>query len=93
MMLIHQDHLNALIGHKAHAPWRAKLICFQNCFPLVSFELLVNKVPNIIANNDCQPFHQLYCTMREAEKSKQFDLTQVRLHNAKNDGGSAVEYV
>ena len=46
-----QDHLNALIGHKAHAPWRAKLICFQNGFPLVSFELLVNKVPNINADN------------------------------------------
>ena len=46
-----QDHLNAHIGHKAHAPWRAKLICFQNGFPLVSFELLVNKVPNILADN------------------------------------------
>ena len=46
-----QDHLNAHIGHKAHAPWRAKLICFQNGFPLVSFELLVNKVPNILPDN------------------------------------------
>ena len=30
---------------------RAKLSCFQNGFPLVSFELLVNKVPNILVDN------------------------------------------